>query len=146
MKEAPGKLGRVLHRAILIEAGFQLGSCLFRFSVSVLRQETFCNRLAVRVCAYLLNKLHITAQSDPVMVINERPPSGGSINDVTKTSDEMRQRRFTLSTAPLESSNVLHSPPYILVPVLLVWSESTSTVSILFLRCFVFLEPDSLPP
>ena len=54
------------------------------------------------VCVCVFIKLHITAQSGPVILVIHAtrvdPPKGGSIILVTKTSDQARQRGHTLST------------------------------------------------
>ena len=55
----------------------------------------------VCVCVCVLTELHITVQSDPVVLVVLCPShlsSQGGINDATKTSDQTRERRHTLSS------------------------------------------------
>ena len=57
------------------------------------------------VCMYVFIKLHITAQSGPVIysfyATRIDPPEGGSMILITKTSDQTRQRGHALSTCTI---------------------------------------------
>ena len=57
------------------------------------------------MCVCVFIKLHITAQSGPVILAfyatRINPPKGGSMILVTKTSDQARQRGHTLSTCTI---------------------------------------------
>ena len=60
-----------------------------------------CLCLCACMCVYIFMKSHITAQSDPVILVilcHSRigPPKGGSTTIITKTSDQTRQRGHTL--------------------------------------------------